>query len=206
MQENVSKASGPKGRLHVKHAAVLLAVWAVGATVGVVWVAYAESREEQMRAWTYESTILRHFRANFDQVSFAADRLLATGDHTWGMEADYLLLDIYIIWLQSPAIDGRTFRILGFTLPHLRIASGAISHVAWDFNLGSGVDDLSRQVEYLSQVKELYDSVSDMLRDVEPNGTDPLAQLGPEKVNSVAETMSAICELSSEWEPFGGCD
>lgn len=170
----------------------------------LAWVSY----ERQVETWKWEAVMLREMAGDFQAVSRLTQNFMETSDIDWASEAVSRLGRAAAFFLPgSPGEYSRTAKALNLTWRNLAKLHDAYAKVWQDVYWTPGPLNESSEIwAFLETVKTSSLLISDLLEDVRPDGTDPLVQLGDERISTIREAMGELCRVSDMFEHFYDCD
>jgi hypothetical protein len=153
--------------------------------------------DAQVRGWSEDAIIIGEFATHFNGTARSLRSLLATRDIAWANESWIWLGTAWEIAFHAERRGVfPSGRALNLTFPNLECARGALANhvIALQTNMSLLAGG---RLEYLDRVADIYRNVSADLDDVRwPQGADPLAQLGPNRIRSVRDAIGEIRSLS----------
>lgn len=188
-----------------KHKAIvaILLVWAVAVSSSLAWVSY----QNQIDTWNSQALLLREIGAKFGRVSVSIQKFLETKDPDWAEEGRLHLATIFVNWLHHSTRVSSVTQALGITVGNIATAKSAYKDAAQFVREDpSLLDGPSATKDYLDAVRPIYSSLAESLLDIEAIGTDPIAQLGGQRVVLIRDLMTELCALSNQFSPGLGCD
>lgn len=185
---------------------VILLIWAIVAPAALAWYSYSLYREAQIRAWNHDAVGLITIGSSFWDVSFATGRYLDTGDYRWGQLSVEILAWVAYWYTVRQGITREVAAALGITSATLYMAVDAYQTVRGHIRQNPQLlDGPSPERDFLVRIEELSLNLSELLL-VEPNGTNPLVQLGDERIASIRSLMSELCTLSDRFGVGTPCE